>query len=272
MKTLKSLLMNALSISIVLALVSGCTQKSETTKSITIGTTAGDFYDLANGGLKPQFEKLGYKVNIIEFTDYVTPNIALAEGRLDVNIFQHKPYLEQFAKEKGLALKVLAQVPTAPLGLYPAKLKDIKDVKTESSIAIPNDPTNLSRALTILSELGWIKINKDADPFLISSKDITENPKKLKITLLEAAQIPRVLKDVDYAVINGNYATSAGISLTSALVQEQSNLYINWAVVSEKNLISEASKDLTTALNSDEFKTFAAERFKGYKVPEAWTK
>lgn len=200
----------------------------------------------------------------------MTPNIALSESRLDANIFQHKPYLEQFTKEKGLALKVLAQVPTAPLGLYPAKLKNLSDIKIESSVAIPNDPTNLSRALTILSDLNWIKLKEGVDPFLIGLQDIKDNPKKLKITLLEAAQIPRVIKDVDYAVINGNYATSAGLKLTSALVQEKSNQYINWVVVEEKNMSSQKSKDLIEVLNSEAFKNFARQKFEGYKWPDSW--
>lgn len=241
-------------------------------ETLTIGTTAGDFADLAKEGLKPQLEKQGYTVKVVEFTDYVTPNLALADGRVDVNIFQHKPYLDQFAKEKGLRLSPLAQVPTAPLGLYPAKLKTLNEVKNGSSIAIPNDPTNLSRALTILSDLGWIEIAKDASPLLVGTKDIVKNPKNLKILPLEAAQIPRATQDVDFAVINGNYATNAGIALTSALVQEKSNLYVNWAVVTEKNIATKFSKDLIAILNSDDFKKYAHARFKGYKLPEAWTK
>lgn len=243
---------------------------SSVAKNLTIGTTAGDFADLAKEGLKPQLEAKGYKVKLVEFTDYVTPNIALAEGRVDVNIFQHKPYLDQFAKEKGLKLSVLAQVPTAPLGLYPGKLKSLDAVKVGSSIAIPNDPTNLSRALTILSDVGWISIKPGVNPLLVSVRDVAVNEKKLKITPLEAAQIPRATQDVDFAIINGNYATNAGIALTSALVQEQSDLHVNWAVVAEKNLSAVFAKDLLAALNSEEFKKYANTRFKGYKLPSAW--
>lgn len=241
-------------------------------KTLTIGTTAGDFADLAKDGLKPILEKKGYQVRVIEFTDYVTPNIALAEGRIDANIFQHKPYLETFAKEKGLALKPLAQVPTAPLGLYAGKRKALADVSPGATIAVPNDPTNLARALRILADQGWIELAPNANPLLVGTKDIAKNPKNLKVLPLEAAQIPRATQDVDFAVINGNYATNAGIALDSALTREKSDDFINWAVVAEKNLQAEFAQDLRTALNSDEFKAYADRRFKGYKRPSAWTK
>lgn len=248
------------------------TQAEAQAKNITIGATVGDFADLVKQGLRPQLEKKGYKVRLVEFTDYVTPNLALSEGRLDANIFQHKPYLDQFAKEKGLKLSAVAQVPTAPLGLYAGKLKSLADVKNESKIAIPNDATNLSRALTILSDLGWIEISKNANPLLVGTKDITKNQKKLKIVLLEAAQLPRALADVDFAVINGNYVTSAGIALTSALTQEKSDLYINWLVVAEKNKDSAVTKDLVEVLNSEEVKKYSQTKFKGYKFPSSWKK
>ncbi len=248
------------------------TSHADPTKNLIIGTTAGDFADMAKEGLKPPLEKQGYTVKVVEFTDYVTPNLALADGKIDVNIFQHKPYLEHFAKEKGLHLKPIAQVPTSPLGLYSGKLKSLKDIKEGSSIAMPNDATNLSRALTILADLGWIEISKNANPLLVGTRDITKNPKNLKITPLEAAQVPRATQDVDFAVINGNYATNAGIPMSSALTLEKSNLYVNWAVVAEKNFGAKFSQDLITVLNSEDFKKFAHKRFKGYKFPEAWKK
>ncbi|MBC7464886.1 MAG: hypothetical protein H7256_02750, partial [Bdellovibrio sp.] len=239
---------------------------------LTIGATTGDFADMVKESLKPILEKKGYSVKLVEFTDYVTPNLALSDGQLDVNIFQHKPYLEQFAKEKHLKLTPVAQVPTAPLGLYAGKLKTLAAVKNESTIAIPNDVTNLSRALTILSDLGWIEVAKNANPLLVSVKDISKNPKDLKIKLLEAAQLPRVLADVDYAVINGNYATTSGLKLESALAQEKSELYVNWAVTTEKNATSKFAQDLITALNSEDFKKYAKSKFKGYKYPSSWKK
>ena len=246
--------------------------KAADTTKLTIGATTGDFADMVKESLKPILEKKGYTVKLVEFSDYVTPNLALSDGQLDVNIFQHKPYLEHFAKEKNLKLSPIAQVPTGPLGLYAGKLKTLGAVKNESTVAIPNDATNLSRALTLLSDLGWIEVAKNANPLLVGVKDISKNPKNLKIKLLEAAQLPRVLADVDYAVINGNYATSSGIALDSALSQEKSELYVNWAVTTEKNANSKFAQDLVAAINSDEFKKYAKAKFKGYKYPSAWKK
>lgn len=239
-------------------------------QTVTIGTTSGDFAEMATDGLKPLLEKKGYKVKVIEFTDYVTPNLALASGQLDLNIFQHKPYLEDFSKAKGLDLVPIAQVPTAPLGLYAGKLKSLAAVKEGSTIALPNDPTNLSRALHILKDLGWIELAQNVDPLLISPRNIVKNAKKLKITQLEAAQLPRVLADVDYAIINGNYATSSGISLVSALVQEKSDAYINWAVTTKKAAETVLTKDIRESLQSASFQAYAKTRFKGYRLPSNW--
>jgi D-methionine transport system substrate-binding protein len=242
----------------------------QVSKEIVIGTTAGDFADLVKEGLRPELERQGYKVKLVEFTDYVRPNLALGEGSLDVNIFQHRPYLEEFAKEKHLALSPVAPVPTAPLGLYAGKSKSLQAVKQGDSVALPNDPTNLARALVILAELGWITLPDRIDPLRVTTKDIAKNLEHLKLVQLEAAQIPRALRDVNYAVINGNYATSAGIELTSALAKEKSDAYINYAVVKTSDTEAPFAKAVTDGLNSDTFKKFAAVRFKGYKFPSAW--
>lgn len=235
-----------------------------------IGATVGDFADLSKESLKPILEKKGYKVRVVEFTDYVQPNIALSEGSLDLNIFQHKPYLEQFAREKGLNLKPIAQVPTAPMGIYAGKIKTLAAVKTGSSVAVPNDPTNLARALLILADLKWIELPAKIDPFKVSPADIVKNPKNIKIVQLEAAQIPRALLDVDFAIINGNYVVSSGLSLTSKLAPEKSEAYINWAVVRSKDSSSDFAKAVIEALNSKEFQTYAKNKFKGYRYPTTW--
>ncbi len=235
-----------------------------------IGATVGDFADLSRESLKPLLEKKGFKVRVVEFTDYVQPNIALAEGSLDLNIFQHKPYLDQFAKEKGLDLKPIAQVPTAPMGIYAGKTKALAGVKNGSSVAVPNDPTNLARALLILADLKWIELPAKIDPFKVSPMDIVKNPKNIKVVQLEAAQIPRALQDVDFAIINGNYVVSSGMSLTSKLAPEKSDAYINWAVVRTKEAQSDFAKAVTEALNSKEFQTYAKNKFKGYKYPSTW--
>jgi len=235
-----------------------------------IGATVGDFADLTRESLKPLLEKKGYSIKVVEFTDYVQPNIALSEGTLDLNIFQHKPYLEQFAKEKGLSLMPVAQVPTAPLGIYPGKLKTLDAVKNGSTVAMPNDPTNLARALLILADLKWIELPAKIDPFKVGPQDIVKNPKNIKIVQLEAAQIPRALQDVDYAIINGNYVVSSGMLLTSKLAPEKSDAYINWAVMRTKDAQGDFAKAVKEALSSKEFQVYAKNKFKGYKYPSHW--
>ncbi|MDO4878589.1 MAG: MetQ/NlpA family ABC transporter substrate-binding protein [Neisseria sp.] len=239
-------------------------------KDIVIGTTVGDFGDMVKDQIQPALAKKGYNVKLIEFADYVRPNQVLAEGEIDLNVFQHKPYLDEFKKEHKLDLTEVFQVPTAPLGLYPGKLKKLEDVKNGSTVSAPNDPSNFARALVMLNELGWIKLKGDIDPLKASKADIAENPKNIKIVELEAAQLPRSRGDVDFAVVNGNYAMSSGMKLQEALFQEPSYAYINWAVVRSADKDKPWVKDVGDAYNSDEFKAYAKQRFAGYKYPAAW--
>lgn len=239
-------------------------------KEIVIGTTVGDFGDMVKLSIKPLLEKQGYSVKLVEFTDYVRPNLALQEGSLDVNVFQHKPYLDNFAKENKLTLKEVFQVPTAPLGIYAGKLKSIKDVKEGSTLAAPNDPTNFARALVMLNDLGWVKLKPGINPLTASERDIAVNVKKIKIVPLEAAQLPRSRADVDFAVINGNYAVSSGIKLTEAIYQEKSYAYVNWGVIRAGDVSKPWAKDVIAAYKSKEFRAWAEPRFKGYKLPADW--
>ncbi|HGO7378005.1 TPA: MetQ/NlpA family ABC transporter substrate-binding protein [Neisseria meningitidis] len=239
-------------------------------KEIVFGTTVGDFGDMVKEQIQPELEKKGYTVKLVEFTDYVRPNLALAEGELDINVFQHKPYLDDFKKEHNLDITEAFQVPTAPLGLYPGKLKSLEEVKDGSTISAPNDPSNFARALVMLNELGWIKLKDGINPLTASKADIAENLKNIKIVELEAAQLPRSRADVDFAVVNGNYAISSGMKLTEALFQEPSFAYVNWSAVKTADKDSQWLKDVTEAYNSDAFKAYAHKRFEGYKYPAAW--
>lgn len=239
-------------------------------KEIVFGTTVGDFGDMVKEQIKPALEKKGYKIKLVEFTDYVRPNLALAEGELDINIFQHKPYLDDFKKEHKLDITEVFQVPTAPLGLYPGKLKSLDEVNEGSSVSAPNDPSNFARALVMMNELGWLKLKADVNPLTASKNDIAENLKNIKIVELEAAQLPRSRADVDFAVVNGNYAISSGMKLTENLFQEPSFAYVNWAAVKTADKDSPWVKDVAEAYNSEEFKTYAKERFAGYKYPASW--
>lgn len=246
------------------------TYAASSTKDKSIGTTIGDFADIVKESLGPALEKRGYKVRLVEFSDYVQPNIALAEGSLDLNIFQHKPYLDDFTKQKGLALKPIAQVPTAPLAIYPGKKKSLADVKSGDTVAVPNDATNLARALLLLQELKWIELPKEINAFTVAPKDIKSNSKNIKIVQLEAAQIPRSLQDVDFAIINGNYVISSGMKLTQGLQQEKSDAYVNWAVVRTNEENSKFASDVREILNGKDFQGYARKKFQGYKYPSSW--
>ncbi len=239
-------------------------------KEIVIGTTVGDFGDMVKQSIKPILEKQGYSVKLVEFSDYVRPNLALQEGSLDVNVFQHKPYLDNFAKEHKLSLKEVFQVPTAPLGIYPGKLKSLKDVKEGATVSAPNDPSNFARALVMLNDLGWVKLKPGINPLTASERDIAQNVKKVKLVQLEAAQLPRSRNDVDFAVINGNYATSSGIKLTEAVYQEKSYAYVNWGVVRAADAAKPWAKDVIAAYNSKDFQSWAKQKYAGYKLPQNW--
>lgn len=238
---------------------------------IRFGTTPGDFGDMVKDQIQPMLEKQGYKVTLTEYPDYVTPNKALAEGVIDINIFQHKPYLDGFKTEYNLDLVEVFQVPTAPLGIYPGKLISLDDVKDGSTVSVPDDPSNFARALVMLNELGWIKLADNIDPLKASKADIVENTKNIKLVEMEAANLPRSRQDVDFAIVNGNYAMSSGMKLTEALFQEPSFAYVNWSAVRTVDKDSQWVKDVTAAYNSDEFKTYAHKRFAGYKYPAVWS-
>ncbi|WP_413191134.1 MetQ/NlpA family ABC transporter substrate-binding protein [Psychrobacter sp. AT9] len=238
---------------------------------IIIGTTEGDFADMVRNQVKNTLETQGYEVELIAFTDYVRPNLALAEGDLDINIFQHKPYLDTFKKENNLDLVEVFQVPTAPLGIYSGKKANLDAAFKGMSVSAPNDPSNFARALVMMNDLGWIKLKDDIDPLTASKADIADNSKyDIEIIELEAAQLPRARDEVDFAVINGNYATDAGIKLTEALFQEPSFAYVNWSAIKSADTGKKWVEDVTNAYNSEAFKKYAHDTFPGYKYPKIW--
>ena len=238
---------------------------------IVIGTTEGDFADMVRNQVKSSLEAQGYEVELVTFTDYVRPNIALADGDLDINIFQHKPYLDTFKKENNLDLVEVFQVPTAPLGIYTGKKTKLDEAFKGMSVSAPNDPSNFARALVMMNDLGWIKLKDNIDPLTASKADIADNSKyDIKIVELEAAQLPRARDEVDFAIINGNYATDSGIKLTEALFQEPSFAYVNWSAIKTADKDKKWVKDVTNAYNSDAFKKYAHDSFPGYKYPKIW--
>jgi len=180
-------------------------------KEIVFGATAGPYSDQIKLGIKPILEKQGYTVKIVEFNDYVQPNFALAQGALDANAFQHIVYLKNFAAKNKLELSELVKVPTAPIAIYSKKYKDVKAAPDGVTVAVPNDPTNLARALVVLQQLKWITVKPNTDPITVSEKDIADNIKHIKLVPLEAAQLPRSLDDTDFSFINGNFALASGL-------------------------------------------------------------
>ncbi|ACD22802.1 MetQ/NlpA family ABC transporter substrate-binding protein [Clostridium botulinum] len=238
-------------------------------KTIKIGVTPIPHKEIAEIA-KSILEKEGYKLEIIEFTDYVQPNIALAEGDLDANYFQHIPYLNEQNESKGLNLVYTAAIHLEPMGLYSNKIKSLDELADGATIAIPNDPSNEARALKLLASKGIIKVS---DGELITPKDITENNKNLKFNELEAASIPRVLDDSEAAVINGNYAIPAGFDpLSDTIINEDKNSeaakpYANITVVKKGDEEKEKIKALTTAFTSPEVKEFIEKEYNGAVIP-----
>ena len=164
-----------------------------TPKTIIFGVAPGPYGDLIKQAIQPGLEKKGYKIVVKEFSDYVQPNLALANGATDANLFQHKVYLDKFSADKGLKLSALINVPTAGLGIYSSKIKSLDDLKKGDIITLANDPTNLARALRFLAKLNLLTFKSDIDPTKASEKDIDQNPRGLVFKPLEAAQLPRTL-------------------------------------------------------------------------------
>ena len=223
-------------------------------KTITIGVTPFPHKDIMLV-VKDLLAKEGYDLVIKEFTDYVQPNMALADGDLDANFFQHIPYLENMNKEKDLKLTWVAKVHIEPLGLYSHKIKSLDELKDGDTISVPNDPTNCARALRLLEDNGLIKIKEGE---LVTAKDITDNPKNLKIKEIEAAQLPRTLDDVTAAVINTNFAGEAGLipSKDAIIMEGKDSPYANIIAVRESEKDSPAIKALAKAANSPEVKAY----------------
>jgi D-methionine transport system substrate-binding protein len=237
-------------------------------KNLVIGGTAGSNTDQLKAGIVPILEKKGYKVKLVEFNDYVQPNLALAQGSLDANFFQHQVYLKKFAADQKLDLAELVQGPIAPMGVYSTKRKTLADVKEGDRVTLPNDPSNLARALVLLEQNKLITIKTGIDPLRASEKDVAENPKKLKFIPLEAAQLPRSLGDTEYAIVNGNFAISSGLKLTEAVVLEKTpDYYLNVVAVKTADKNTQWAKDIAEAYRSKEFKAVVDSKFQGYAKP-----
>lgn len=235
--------------------------------TVKIGVTPVPHADIVNF-VAPQLEKEGVKLQVIEFNDYVQPNLALAEKELDANFFQHKPYLDTFAKEHKLNLAVLAAVHLEPMGVYSKSVKNLADLTDGAKVGIPNDPTNGGRALKVLEAAGLLKVRPEAG-ILATQADVIENPKNLKIVEVEAAQLPRALDDVAVAVINSNYAMAANLNPTKDAIATESkdSPYANIVVIRAGEENRPELQKLKAALTTPEVKKFLEEKYAGAIVP-----
>jgi D-methionine transport system substrate-binding protein len=237
-------------------------------KELVIGATAGSNIDQLKAGIVPALEKKGYKVKLVEFNDYVQPNQALAQGSLDANFFQHRVYLQKFATDQKLDIVELVQGPIAPLGVYSTKRKTLAEAHEGDRVTLPNDPSNLARALVLLEQNKLVVLKSGVDPIRVSEKDVAENPRKLKFIPLEAAQLPRSLGDAEYAIINGNFAISSGLKLAEAVALEKTpEHYLNVVAVKRADKDSAWAKDLVEAYRSKDFQAVVDSKFQGYAKP-----
>lgn len=215
------------------------------------------------GAVKDKLAKEGVNVEIIEFTDYVQPNLALNDKNLDANYFQHKPYLDEFARSRNLKLVSAGAIHLEPMSVFSKKIKDLKDLPDGARVAIPNDPTNGGRALLVLQSAGLIKL-RDGALITATPQDITENKKNLQFSELEAPQLPRSLEDADISVININFALEAKLNPKDAIFTESSDSpYANIVAVREGDETRPEIKKLIEALTSQESKDFIEKKYNG---------
>ena len=251
--------------------LTGCGAKSDSKdsakasddKKITVAASATPHAEILEEA-KYLLEKKGYTLEVKVFDDYVQPNNVVESGEFDANYFQHIPYLEQFNEEKGTHLAIAGKIHYEPFGIYPGTKKDLKDIAKGDKIAVPNDTTNEARALLLLQDNGIIKL-KDGAGIKATVNDIVENPYDVEIVELEAAQVPRVVDETAFVVLNGNYALEANYTVSKdALAYEKSDseaakTYVNVIAVKEGNEDSEKIKALVDVLKSDEIKQFIEE-------------
>ena len=236
-------------------------------KPLKIGVTAGPHAQIFEQ-VKKVAERDGLKIQVIEFSDYVQPNAALAAGDLDANSYQHKPYLDQQVQDRGYKFVSIGYTVNFPIGLYSKKVKSLKDLKEGARFGIPNDPTNGGRVLLVLEEQGLIKLKQGAG-LKATPLDVVENPKKLRFVELDAAQLPRALDDLDASAINTNYAIPAGLHPgKDAIAQEGAKSpYVNLLAVRAEDKEKPWVAKLVKAYQSEEIRQFILADFKGAVIP-----
>ena len=263
----------AIILALVLVLSFAACGKKDDSKTIKVGASITPHAEILREAAK-LLEKEGITLDIIEYTDYVQPNTAVEDGSLDANYFQHTPYLNDFNAANKTHLVSVGLIHYEPLGIYAGKTKSLSDLPDGAKIGVPNDPTNETRALLLLQQEGILKLKDGVDASSGATKlDVVENPKNVEIVEMEAAQVPKALKDLDFGVINGNYALQADLNVgTDALAVEDASgsgaqTYANVLCVKEGHEKDEAILALFKALTSEEVKTFINNTYSGAVVP-----
>lgn len=269
------------SAALVALVAAGCSTAPESTSdgaaagdktSLTIGFNPGPYLEMFTEGIEPILEKEGYTVETKDFTDGVIVNVALSDGEIDANIMQHPVYLEAINAQEGLSNAALVQVPGPPMALFGGKKSSLDDVESGSTVAVPNQPSNQYRALTVLEAVGWVTLSDDIDPATASLADVVENPHDLQFVEMENAQQVAALSDVDYSVIQGNFVVSGGLKLTDALeLEDLTDDFSVVVAVDEANLDADWAQALKAAYESDEFAEYirSNSQYDGYNLPAA---
>ncbi|KLN64274.1 MULTISPECIES: MetQ/NlpA family lipoprotein [Vibrio] len=250
--------------------LAGCGEKEADTSKIKVGVMAGAEAQVAEVAAKVAKEKYGLNVELVTFTDYVTPNAALDDGSIDLNAFQHKPYLDQQVTDRGYKLTIAGNTFVYPIAGYSKQVKSVDEIQDGARIAVPNDPTNLGRSLLLLEQQGLLKLRENVG-LLATVRDIVENPKNITIVELDAAQLPRSLDDVALSVINTTYASS--INLTpqkdGVFVEDKESPYVNLIVSREDNAQAENVQNFVKSYQTEEVYSAASDIFKG-GVVKGW--
>ena len=291
----KKLLYSLLTVATAAALLSGCGNKNGNntansggkTETVNLGSTEGTETPVKGTikiaasatphseileQAKPILAKEGWNLEVTVFDDYIQPNLVVESGEFDANYVEHKPYLDDFNEEQGTHLVAVGDIHYEPFGIYPGTAKSLEDIKDGAVIAVPNDTTNEARALLLLQDNGLITL-KDGAGLEATVNDIKDNPHNIQIQELEAAQVARVVSEVDYVVLNGNYALEAGFSVAKdALAYEKADseaakTYVNVIVVKEGNENNEGIQALVKVLKSDEIKQYINDTYDGAVIP-----
>ncbi|HSH36845.1 MetQ/NlpA family ABC transporter substrate-binding protein [Schnuerera sp.] len=264
---MKKIALITLTIILIFSSLVGCTNEESADNLIKIGVSPRPHRELIEF-IEEDLKEEGIELEIIQFDDYVKPNLALDEKELDANFFQHEPYMNNFREERNIDIVSIGGVHVEPMGLYSTKYGSINELEDGSEVAFPNDPTNGGRALILLEKYGLIKLDPEAG-ILATENDIIENPKNLKFTALEAAYLPRVLNEVDSAIINGNYALEASLVPTedALILEEEDSPYANIIAIRAGEEKEEKYIKLMKVLQSEKVKNFIEENYGGGVIP-----